>query len=81
VEPHRVGIANSLFFNSMDAGMAIGAYFLGIAANFAGYGSIYVLGVVLIAVTAFLYFALTGKKKYRHLNTSTILFKYKYTLL
>lgn len=28
VEPHRVGIANSLFFNSMNAGMAIGAFAL-----------------------------------------------------
>ncbi|WP_338025806.1 MFS transporter [Clostridium rhizosphaerae] len=63
VESHRVGIANSLFFNSMDAGMAIGAFILGIAANTLGYRSVYVFGVVLIAVTALLYFVLTGKKE------------------
>ena len=63
VEPHRVGIANSLFFNSMDAGMAIGAYILGILAGVAGYPSIYEVGVVLILVTGFLYFALTQKRK------------------
>lgn len=63
VESHRVGIANSLFFNSMDAGMAIGAYVLGIAASVAGYRSIYVLGVVLIVITALLHFVLTGKEE------------------
>ena len=29
VEPHKIGIANSLFFNAMDAGMAIGAFIMG----------------------------------------------------
>lgn len=63
VEPNRVGIANSLFFNSMDAGMALGAYALGILAGFAGYRSIYMVGVVLIVVAGLQYFALTQKKK------------------
>ena len=63
VEPHRVGIANSLFFNSMDAGMAIGAYGLGIVASAAGYRSIYLIGVVLIVATGLLYFVLTRKKE------------------
>ncbi|HEY8891889.1 MAG TPA: MFS transporter [Clostridium sp.] len=63
VEPHRVGIANSLFFNSMDAGMAIGAYVLGIVASAAGYRSIYLIGVVLIVATGLLYFVLTKKKE------------------
>lgn len=63
VEPHRVGIANSLFFNSMDAGMAIGAYVLGLVASGAGYSSIYLVGVALIVVAGLQYFALTNKKE------------------
>lgn len=63
VEPHRVGIANSLFFNSMDAGMAIGAYVLGIVAKAAGYRSIYMIGVVLILAAGIEYFVLTKRKE------------------
>ncbi|TGE33860.1 MFS transporter [Desulfosporosinus sp. Sb-LF] len=63
VEPHRVGIANSLFFNSMDAGMALGAYILGTVAGIAGYGSIYEIGVVLIIIAGLQYFVLTQKKE------------------
>lgn len=63
VEPRRVGIANSLFFNSMDAGMAIGAYVLGIVADVVGYSSIYLVGVALIVAAGIEYFALTQNKK------------------
>jgi len=63
VEPHRVGIANSLFFNSMDAGMAIGAYVLGIIATGAGYSSIYLVGVGLIVVAGLQYLVLANKKE------------------
>jgi predicted MFS family arabinose efflux permease len=64
VEKHRVGIANSLFFNSMDLGMAIGAFGLGIAAKSFGYSSVFICGIVLIVVGGFAYFALaSGKKK------------------
>ncbi|WP_042461610.1 MFS transporter [Neobacillus dielmonensis] len=63
VEKHRVGIANSLFFNSMDLGMAIGAFVLGIAANSFGYSSVFISGIVLIVVGGFAYFALAGRKK------------------
>lgn len=71
VEPHRVGIANSLFFNSMDAGMAIGAYVLGIVAGVAGYSRIYQIGVVLIVATGLEYFALTRKKERLEVETDT----------
>lgn len=47
----------------MDAGMAIGSFVLGIVASFAGYRSIYMIGVVLIVVTGILYFALIQKTK------------------
>jgi len=59
VEPHRVGIANSLFFNSMDAGMALGAYVLGMIADANGYRSIYIVGMVLIIVAGIQYYVLT----------------------
>ncbi len=29
VEPHKIGVANSLFFNAMDAGLALGACVMG----------------------------------------------------
>lgn len=63
VEPHRAGIANSLFFNSMDAGMAIGSYVLGIVAGVGGYSSIFLVGLALIVATILEYFALTRKKE------------------
>ena len=63
VEPHRVGIANSLFFNSMDMGMAIGAYVLGIVAGKSGYGSIYLVGCILVIITAIEFFTMTKDKK------------------
>jgi predicted MFS family arabinose efflux permease len=63
VESHRVGIANSLFFNSMDLGMAIGAFVLGMTANSFGYRSVFISGIVIIAAGGFAYFALAGRKK------------------
>ncbi|MCM3571143.1 MFS transporter [Neobacillus mesonae] len=64
VEKHRVGIANSLFFNSMDLGMAIGAFVLGIAATSFGFSSVFLFGIGLIVVGGLAYFALaSGRKK------------------
>jgi predicted MFS family arabinose efflux permease len=63
VEKHRVGIANSLFFNSMDLGMAVGAFVLGIVAKTFGYGSVFICGIALIIVGGIAYFALAGGKK------------------
>ena len=63
VDKPRVGIANSLYFNSMDLGMAIGAFVLGIAANTFSYSSVFIFGIVLIVVGGFSYFAFAGKKK------------------
>ncbi|WP_066307560.1 MFS transporter [Bacillus sp. FJAT-29814] len=63
VDKHRVGIANSLFFNSMDLGMAIGAFVLGIAAKSFGFSSVFLFGIVLIVVGGLAYFAFAGRKK------------------
>lgn len=73
VDPHRVGIANSLYFNSMDAGMALGAYVLGIIANAGGYRNIYVVGTILIVVAGILYFMLTQKKQTPEIEVDTYL--------
>jgi len=69
VEKHRVGIANSLFFNSMGLGMALGAFVLGIAAKSFGYSSVFISGIVLIIIGGFAYFALAGRKKNREFHT------------
>lgn len=63
VEPQRVGFATSLFFNSLDAGMSLGAYVLGIVAGVAGYRSIYLVGAVFIVFAVLQYFVLTQKKE------------------
>ena len=58
VEKQRVGIANSLFFNSMDLGMAIGSFILGIVAKTFGYSSVFISGIALIVAGGLSYFAL-----------------------
>jgi len=63
VEPHRVGIANSLYFNSMDMGMAIGTYIFGIVAGIYGFSSIYLIGIALIIVASLEYIIFTHKKE------------------
>lgn len=75
MEPHRVGIANSLFFNTMDAGMAIGVYVLGIVAGIVGYPSIYMLGVLLIVIAGLQYFVLTHKREVLETEPSPSLLK------
>ncbi|MDR1815298.1 MAG: MFS transporter [Clostridiales Family XIII bacterium] len=63
VEPHRVGIANSLYFNSMDLGMAIGSYVLGVIAKGSGYQTIYAISVCVIVCAAVEYLLVTRRKK------------------
>lgn len=56
VEPHKIGVANSLFFNAMDAGLAVGAFIMGVMAEGCGYRSIYLVGAVLVVVASAVYF-------------------------
>ncbi len=65
VESPRVGIANAMFFSSMDAGMAVGAYVLGTVASIAGYRSVYLVGTILIVVAGIYYFVTTMKRAVR----------------
>ncbi|EOF5059781.1 MFS transporter [Salmonella enterica] len=62
VEPHKIGVANSLFFNAMDAGMAIGAFIMGMMVESVGYRMIYVAGAVLVVLAGALY-AVQMKKR------------------
>ena len=61
--PHRMGLATSTFFISMDAGLGFGPYLLGFVIPLIGYSSLYgVLGFGVLA-TAFLYYLMHGKKE------------------
>ncbi|RPJ94297.1 MFS transporter [Rummeliibacillus sp. TYF005] len=63
VERHRVGIANSVFFNAMDLGMAVGSFILGIVASNAGYSRMYLVAMGIIIVTFFIYIGITKEKR------------------
>ena len=51
------------YFNSMDLGMAVGAFVLGLTASGFGYSSIYMSGFVLIVIGGIAYFALVSRKE------------------
>ncbi|WP_373240170.1 MFS transporter [Kluyvera ascorbata] len=55
VEPHKIGVANSLFFNAMDAGLAIGAFVMGMMVEGVGYRAIYLAGALLVVLAGALY--------------------------
>ncbi len=55
VEPHKIGVANSLFFNAMDAGLALGAFVMGMMVAHTGYRMIYLLGALLVVVAGGVY--------------------------
>ena len=57
VEPHKIGVANSLFFNAMDAGLAIGAFVMGLMVEGVGYRAIYLVGAMLVVLAGALYIA------------------------
>jgi MFS family permease len=61
-EPHRVGLATSTFFISMDAGVGIGPFVLGLFIPLVGYRGIY-MGTGIVAFTCLvLYYLLHGRK-------------------
>ena len=62
VEPHKIGVANSLFFNAMDAGLAIGAFIMGLMVDGVGYRAIYLLGAVLVVLAGALYIVQMKKR-------------------
>jgi len=42
---------HSVFFMAMDLGMAVGAYFVGVLAGFAGLGAVFITGANFAAIT------------------------------
>lgn len=68
LESHRVGIANSIYFNFTDIGWAAGAYFWGIVADQAGFRSIFLISIALIISAGLEYLLLSRRKKSLHVQ-------------
>lgn len=71
VETHKIGVANSLFFNAMDCGMAVGAFFMGMLVEQAGYRVIYLAGAVLVLVAGGIYTRLLKNRRHREYRMET----------
>lgn len=65
VPPARVGVASSVFFNSMDLGMAIGAAVMGAIAGATNYSTMYMTALGFIVV-AFILYIFVSRKDRRH---------------
>jgi MFS family permease len=59
---HRLGLANSTFFISVDIGVAIGPFLFGMLLPLAGYRNLYAISAVIAITCIFLYYLLHGKK-------------------
>jgi MFS family permease len=59
---HRLGLANSTFFISVDIGVAIGPFLFGTLLPVAGYRNLYAVSAIIAIVCIFLYYVLHGKK-------------------
>nr|WP_320025070.1 MFS transporter [uncultured Acetobacterium sp.] len=68
LEPYRVGIANSIYFNFTDIGWAAGAYIWGIVADHTGFRSIFLIGIALIITAGLEYLLLSRRKKVLHVQ-------------
>jgi len=62
VGPQRVVVANSLYFNALDLGTALGLYLWGTLATFTSYQNIYLSGMFLVILAGIQYTILTQKK-------------------
>ncbi|BFH64907.1 MFS transporter [Paenibacillus azoreducens] len=72
VPPQRQGLANSMYFNSLDFGIAVGALILGQIASFSSYGAMYrysslFLGIFIVVYALYL---LTRSKDKGNIGTS-----------
>ncbi|MBN1188171.1 MAG: MFS transporter [Dehalococcoidales bacterium] len=59
---HRLGLANSTFFMSVDIGVAIGPFLFGMLLPLAGYRNLYAVTAGIAVVCILLYYLLHGKK-------------------
>lgn len=55
VPPQQQGMANSMYFNSLDLGIAVGALILGQIASFSSYGSMYRYSSLFLGIFIVLY--------------------------
>ncbi|SES92607.1 Predicted arabinose efflux permease, MFS family [Salinibacillus kushneri] len=60
---HRVGLATSTYYISLDAGLGFGPYLLGMIIPFTGYRHLYIIMGLLVLATIVLYFFMHGKKE------------------
>jgi MFS family permease len=61
-EPHRIGLATSTFFVSMDFTIGIGPFIFGIFIPLIGYRGIYAAGAAAALACTLLYYGLHGRK-------------------
>lgn len=59
---HRIGLATSTYYISLDAGLGFGPYVLGFIIPLTGYRNLYIMMGVLVLVTTVLYYFMHGKK-------------------
>lgn len=68
--PHRMGLATSTFFISLDAGLGFGPYLLGFFIPAMSYSAMYMILSMVVLASAALYFLLHGKKEKAALKTA-----------
>lgn len=61
-EPHRIGLATSTFFVSMDIAIGIGPFIFGLFVPLIGYRGVYVGGGITALACMLLYYMLHGRK-------------------
>ncbi len=61
--PHRIGLATSTYYISLDAGLGFGPSLLGLIIPFTGYRNLYIILGVLVLATTILYYFMHGKKE------------------
>jgi MFS family permease len=61
VLPHQTGLAASTFITSMDIGLGIGPFILGLFVPFTGYKGVYLGVAIVMLACVFLYYLLHGK--------------------
>jgi MFS family permease len=67
---HRRGLATGTYFVLFDTGYGLGSYLLGIVAAKTNYQTMYFIGGLVVACTAFIYYFLHHKKEQPKLQTS-----------
>jgi MFS family permease len=67
---HRRGLATGTYFVLFDTGYGLGSYLLGIVAAKTNYHTMYLIGGLIVACSAFIYYSLHHKKERAELLTN-----------